>query len=372
MINAHTPSVAPCEIRNVFLTGGSGFVGVHLLANILKRTDARVSCLMPYGSVPGAAQRLATGLGRHQLTIDWSRVHILLGDLSKPRLGLQQGLYRDLQESLDLVIHAGADVSLFSNYEQLKEVNVDGVGRMLEMANSTRRIPLTHISSYSVFNEPSYREAQAVFEEPLPATEPLLRNGYAASKWMAERICNEAAASGAPVKILRLPYVLGAASSGTCNPHGYMELILRAMLLASSAPDLDFSLTCVPVDICSDLAVRISLRSPSQGGIFHLTPFTPFHWSEICEAASHYVHNLEHLPAIEWYQHVKQCALSRRELFPVVALLARDPSLMQFQSNIHRLRFDVSNLADWVGTPPAFPENRPAYLKHYIQSVARL
>jgi nonribosomal peptide synthetase MxcG len=315
MINANNLTVASSGVRNILLTGSSGFVGVHLLASILNHTDSRVLCLMLGGSTSEAFQRLASSLGRHQLVIDWSRVEILLGDLSKPRLGLEDSHYRELQQSLDLIMHAAADVSLFSKYEQLKEVNVDGVGQMLEMANGTRRIPLTHISSYSVFNEASYRQEQVVFEEPLPAREPVFRNGYAESKWRAERICNEANASGAPVKILRLPYILGAASSGTCNPQGYIELISKAMLLVSVAPDLDFNLTSLPVDICADLVVQVALGTPAQSGIFHLTPFAPFHWSAICEAASNYVHELELLPALEWYQHIKKCALTHRELF---------------------------------------------------------
>ena len=372
MINAYNLPDSSSGIKQIFLTGGSGFVGVHLLTSILSHTDARVVCLMLGSSIPEATQKLAAGLERHQLTVDLSRVDILLGDLSKPRLGLSDRHYGELQKSLDLIIHAGADVSLFSKYEQLKEVNVDGVAQVLEMANGTRRIPLTHLSSYSVFNEVSYREEQVVFEEPLPRTEPIVRNGYAESKWRAERLCNEASDAGAPVKILRLPYILGAASTGTCNPQGYMDLILKAMLLASLVPDLDFSLTGLPVDICADLVVRVSLHSQAKPCIFHLTPFAPIPWAEICEAASNYVHDLEHLPPLEWYHHIKKCALTQRELFPVVALLAQDPSLTQFRSNIYRLRYDISNLTPYLGEAPAFPQGRSTYLRRYMESVAKV
>ncbi len=368
----NAPSDSSCGIKNILLTGGSGFVGVHLLASILSHTDARVICLLPGGAIPEATQRLAFGLERHQLTVDLSRVDILLGDLSKPRLGLEESHYAELQQLLDLIIHAAADVSLFREYGQLKEVNVDGLGRVLEFANGVRRIPVTHLSSYSVFNEASYREEQVVFEEPLHRTKPIFRNGYAKSKWMAECLCEQAHTTGAPVKILRLPYILGAASTRTCNPNGYIDLTLNAMLLTSLAPELDFRLTCLPVDICADLIVRISLHSQSTPFIFHLTPFEPIPWSEICEAASNYVHNLEQLPAIEWYQHIKKCALTHRELFPVVALLAQDPSLMQFRSNIYRLRFDISNLTPYLGEAPAFPQNRSTYLRRYMESVAKI
>jgi nonribosomal peptide synthetase MxcG len=368
----NAPSDSFPDIKNIFLTGATGFIGAHLLVNILHHTDARVMCLVLGGSIPEATQRIAVGLERHQLTVDWSRVSIVLGDLSQPFLGMNHIDYDCLKQRIDLIIHAAADVSLFREYEKLKAVNVDGLGRVLELANGERRIPVTHLSSYSVFNEASYREEQEVFEEPLRRTEPIFGNGYAKSKWMAEFLCNEARASGAPVQILRLPYISGAASSGICNPNGYMDLILKAMLFTSLAPELDFSLTCLPVDICADLVVRISLHSQATPCIFHLTPIAPIPWSEICEAASNYVHNLEHLPSPEWYQHIKKCALTHRELFPVVALLAQDPSLMHFRSNIYRLRFDISNLTSYLGEAPAFPQGRSAYLRRYMESIAKI
>jgi nonribosomal peptide synthetase MxcG len=368
----NAPSDFSPDIKNIFLTGATGFIGAHLLTNILNHTDARVICLVLGGSIPAATQKIAANLDRHHLSVDWSRVSIVLGDLSQPLFGMNHADFGNLKEEIDLIIHAAADVSLFREYEKLKAVNVDGLGRVLELANGERRIPVTHLSSYSVFNGASYREEQEVFEEPLRLKEPMFRSGYAKSKWTAECLCERAYAAGAPVKILRLPYILGAASTGTCNTNGYIELILKAMLLTSLAPQLDFSLTCLPVDICADLVVRISLHSQANPCIFHLTPFAPIPWSEICEAASNYVHNLEHLPPLEWYKHIKKCALTHRELFPVVALLAQDPSIMHFRSNIYRLHFDISNLTPYLGEAPAFPQGRSSYLRRYMESVAKV
>jgi thioester reductase-like protein len=373
MIHSENSSTAGSpEIKNIFLTGATGFVGAYLLTNLLNHTSARVICLVLGGSLPEAKQTIAANLERHQLSVCWSRVRIVLGDLSQHLFGMNNADYDNLKQEIDLIIHAGADLSPFSEYEKLKEVNVDGLGRVLKLANGERRIPVTHLSSYGVFNEASYREEQVVFEEPIRRTEPIFRNGYVKSKWMAECLCEQAHAAGAPVKILRLPYILGAASTGTCNPNGYIELILKAMLLTSLAPQLDYSLTCLPVDICADLVVRISLHSQANPCIFHLTPFAPIPWAEICEAASNYVHDLEHLPPLEWYQHIKKCALTQRELFSVVALLAQDPSLMHFQSNIYRLRFDTTHLSPYLGEAPAFPQGRSNYLRRYMESVAKV
>ena len=50
----------------------------------------------------------------------------LIGDLSKPNLGLKPDVYRELAQSLDTVIHNGALVNHAFTYEQLFEPNVLG------------------------------------------------------------------------------------------------------------------------------------------------------------------------------------------------------------------------------------------------------
>ena len=368
----NAPSQFSPEIQTIFLTGATGFIGAYLLASILNHPSASVVCLVRGDSVAEANRKLAAHLESHQLCVDWSRVHIVLGDLSQPHFGMDDSNYENLKKSIDLIIHAAADVSLFREYEQLKAVNVSGLGRVLELANGVRRVPVTHLSSYSVFNGASYRQDQVVFEEPLRRTEPIFGSGYAKSKWMAERLCHEAQVSGAPVKILRLPYISGATSTGICNPKGYIDHILKAVLLSSLAPELDFSLTCLPVDLCADFVVRIALQSQANPCIFHLTPYAPIPWSETCEAASNYVHNLEYLPPLEWYQHIIKCASTHRELFRIIAFLAKDTSLMQFQSNIYRLRFDTTHLTPYLDGAHAFPQNRSSYLRRYMESIAKI
>jgi nonribosomal peptide synthetase DhbF len=146
MINMEKISGVSPAMKHIFLIEGSGFVGGHLLASLL-HTDARLICLMRGNSIPEATQRLAASLEKRQLTIDLSRVDVLLGDLSKPRLGLQDSHYAELQQSVDLIIHSGADVSLYSKYDKLKAVNVDGLGRVLEFATGNRRRAIRSLPS---------------------------------------------------------------------------------------------------------------------------------------------------------------------------------------------------------------------------------
>ena len=114
--NENLPTAACPDIQNIFLTGATGFIGTHLLASILNHTDARVICLVLGGSIPEATQKIATNLDRHQLSMDWSRVSIVLGDLSQHLFGMSDADYDSLKHEIDLIIHAGADVLVAGNY----------------------------------------------------------------------------------------------------------------------------------------------------------------------------------------------------------------------------------------------------------------
>ena len=368
-----TPSF-PGKMRNVFLTGASGFLGIYLLSFIQKLTAARTTCLIRSPSLHDATEKLASSAERYCLSIDWSRVTILTGDLAKPSLGLGGDGFHQLQDSTDLIIHAGADVSLFSDYEKLKPSNIDGLGTILEMASGTHPIPLTYISSYSVFNEASYNSDEVVFEQPLAGLHPRFRSrysGYAKSKWMAECLCEKAYETGVPAKILRLPYLLGDSSTGRCNPRGQIELLLKAMLKSSLAPDLDFSLTYLPVDVSAELVIRLSLLHSINPHIFHLTPLPPITWRSLIEKAAEENYGVTEIPSAKWSLHIKKIAMTQRSLFPAVALIAGDPSLVQFQSNIYRMSFDCRNLSTF-NTGHIFPKPTPIYLKNYLESVALL
>ena len=335
------------NIRNILLTGASGFLGIYLLEFIQKLTTARTTCLIRSNSLRDATQKLASIASRYSLPVDWSRVTILTGDLAKPSLGLGEDAFHQLQSSTDLIIHAGADVSLFSDYEKLKPPNIDSLETILKMASGTRLIPLTHVSSYSVFNEASYNSDEVVFEKPLSGLHPKFMSrysGYAKSKWMAERLCENAVSTGTPVRILRLPYLLGDFSSSSCNPRGQIEQLLKAVIKTSLAPEIDFLLTYLPVDLGAELVVRLSLLPSSYPNIYHLTPFSPIAWSDLIQKALAENSNIIRIPADEWSRQIKKFALSQNGLFPAVALTAADPTLSQFHSNIYRVDFDCRNL----------------------------
>ncbi len=83
------PAQDPQWPRDVLLTGSTGFLGAHLLSDLLAATAARVWCLVRADDAAHARQRIAEAAARYELPAPpGDRVVPLPGDLTLPRLGL--------------------------------------------------------------------------------------------------------------------------------------------------------------------------------------------------------------------------------------------------------------------------------------------
>jgi nonribosomal peptide synthetase DhbF len=114
---------SPVPPRHVLLTGATGFLGRELLAELLSRSDARITCLIRANSDEEATRRLQSvlaangrasavqGIGR--------RVHALAGELSERDLGLGEVRYAALANRLDSIVHSAAEVSIVGDYTRL-------------------------------------------------------------------------------------------------------------------------------------------------------------------------------------------------------------------------------------------------------------
>jgi amino acid adenylation domain-containing protein/thioester reductase-like protein len=228
--------------ETILLTGATGFLGSHLLDELLARTPARVLCLV----------RAAKGLRETE------RVAAVPGDLGLPRLGLSEAAFGELAGSVDAIYHCGAQVRYDYPYEALRAVNAGGTRELLRLAAQGRPKAFHHVSTLSVLREDFLPEG------PLAADASGVSGGYAQSKWVAERLVQTALDRGLPGAIYRPGWITGD------NPDDFLMRLIQASLESGLAPDLGPIEVCpTPVEWVAAAIVRLSLR-PEAGGVFHL------------------------------------------------------------------------------------------------------
>ncbi|MFC9842952.1 thioester reductase domain-containing protein [Streptomyces sp. NPDC127595] len=264
----------------VLLTGATGFLGAHLLAELAAAGAREIRCLVRAPDSPAAAERLRAAAARYGLAEPSRAVRSWPGDLGRPRLGLDSVAYAALGRGLDLVVHAGARVNLALPYEALKPVNVDGTQEILRLAaQGPTPVPVHHISTLAVFGPDT--PVEETLRLPAPTD---LASGYEQSKWVADRLAATAAERGLPVAIHRTGRLFVNSATAGHNPQDLLVQVLTAVVRLGTAPDYEAVLRPAPVDWTAGVLRRLALAPDGLGRAYHLTGQQPLPWSAVLDA----------------------------------------------------------------------------------------
>ncbi len=156
------------------ITGGAGFLGLHLSRRLLARGDSvRTLDLAPLAD---------EGLERE--------VEEVRGDVRDPARA------RELVRGADVLVHAAAALPIQVSSAAIHSVNVGATATLLEAAQAAGVRRVVFISSTAVYGVP--------LVHPIDEDAPLVGVGhYGASKIAAEAICRARARTGLDIVILR-------------------------------------------------------------------------------------------------------------------------------------------------------------------------
>ncbi|MEU5398164.1 amino acid adenylation domain-containing protein [Streptomyces sp. NPDC005963] len=235
------PSASAGTPRRILLTGATGFLGRHLLDQLLSRTDARIHCLVRQGSID-----------RLPVT---DRVIPVLGDLSAPGLGLSTEDH-DTLTTVDAIYHNAAVPHFAAPYDALKPAHVDATAAILRLAGDSNA-PLHLISTLGVFLGDAY-DGRVVTEADTPTDPSGLASGYDLSKWVADAMAGAARGHGLSVSIHRIAAIVGDTATGAADPRSGFSRWLTGCIAAGAVPDTAEVLDMVPVDTVAAAIVALS------------------------------------------------------------------------------------------------------------------
>ncbi|AOJ03978.1 polyketide synthase [Burkholderia mayonis] len=261
--------------RALLLTGATGFVGRHLLRELIDRTDATIYCLVRSPDATQGLARIRATLERWSLWRDGddARVIAVPGDLGRPRIGLSNADRARLVAEVDAIYHNGTSMNHLESFEMARAANVDGVIELLRIATEGRPKTFNYVSTLAVFSMRE-RTGKHIFDESAPIDEEKHPSdqGYTTSKWVGEQLTHLAAARGVPCNVFRLGLVTGDARHGHYDPlQAYYRLLKSCMLMGAAFDDFRYDLVITPVDYVARALAHLGAKHPHGSRVFHLS-----------------------------------------------------------------------------------------------------
>lgn len=360
----------------IFLTGATGFLGTFLLHELLMETQADIYCLVRSSSVQSGKKKIQSSL---ESALLWnealsSRIIPVIGDLSKPLLGLTQEQFQLLASQLDVIYHNGAFVNSTYPYSALKAANVLGTQEVLRLASHTKVKPVHFVSTLSVFPAISYSGVKVVQESDNLAPGQLLSSGYDQSKWVAEKLVSIARERGLPVCIYRLGRISGHSQTGVWNPNDLTCRMIQGCIQVGIAPNHYIAQDLMPVDYVSRSIVHLSKQKESLEKTFHLLNPYFTHWSELIDWIRNFGYPLQQVSYEQWRTKLLNATMHSPEnaLYPLVSLFSEQESA-ESTLGAALLQFDYQNtlngLADTsIICPKVDAKLFSTYLSYLVRS----
>lgn len=216
-------------LGNVLLTGATGYLGIHLLRELIDSDAPTITCLVRAKDQAAAERRLKNLLFYYFETsfasLFGERLFVVCGDVTADfGKALPEG-----HPAIDTVFNSAANVKHFSKGTDIEDVNIGGARRCMEFCLRTGA-RLVHISTTSVgeiwIDRGDGRPVPQLDERKLWFGQ-FLDNRYIHSKFLAERLILEAVAHhGLSAKVMRVGNLAPRSSDGefqaNFNSNSYM------------------------------------------------------------------------------------------------------------------------------------------------------
>ncbi len=281
------------SFSNILLTGGTGFLGIHILHELLIHGDANIYLLVRGNENISAEDRLSGLLEyyfddpfEHELG---NRIHIIQSDVTHPDLVKQ---LKDV--TFDLIINCAAIVKHFSNSDVIEKVNLGGLKNLIEVALD-HQCRLVQVSTLSVAGENvdnKFPKTKRIHENEIFFGQSI-DNKYINSKIKAEQALIEAVNQrGLDGKIIRVGNLMGRArdgqfqvNSGTNNFMATIRAYKKLGVFPVSMADvtIDFS----PIDEVAKTIILLSTAA-KKFTIFHSANSHEVEYGDVIEAMNAY------------------------------------------------------------------------------------
>ena len=259
--------------RNILLTGTTGFLGIHVLKELLETTgpDTTIWCLLREKGTLTPEKRLKEMMvyyfDKDYRSLFGTRIRPVAGDITQPETLAPL-------ENIDMVFNCAANVKHFSKGTDIEDINYGGVKNLVELCERNDAY-LVHVSTESVGGLTPGNVPDTLTEQMLFFGQ-LTDNQYVHSKFLAERHILEHMVHGKlKAKILRAGNLSPRAQDGefqvNLNANASMGR-LKALKMLGACPYqmLEGQMEFSPIDQSAQAMVLLA-TTPLENCVFNVS-----------------------------------------------------------------------------------------------------
>lgn len=268
------------DFKNVTLFGATGFLGIHILYELLVDTNSVIYCVIRRKDNVNPISRLKNKFAFYfpnlNLTKYWDRIKVIDGNILDEDFGLASDLYNELGNKSDCVIDTAALVKHYGDYELFNKTNVNSTKEILNFCKKFH-IPFHYVSTMSVSGFGLVHTPSTDFcENNLYIGQMFKDNVYVRSKFEAEKLIIESCKNeNITASIYRVGTITNRYSDGEFQENfkdnaflNRLKAFVDLQVFPEALSRFNFEFT--PVDYCAKFIVNLLKNQDYNLNIYHL------------------------------------------------------------------------------------------------------
>jgi thioester reductase-like protein len=261
--------------KTIFFTGFPGFIGKHLIIELLKEPNhEKFYFLVQEKFLPKAKEEIQKIY--NEIPQSKNKFEIIIGDITKNKLGLLDSLYNDMTNKTNIIFHLAAIYDLSAKEEIAQKINVFGTTNIINFAKACKN--LIRFNYYSTCYVSGLR-AGRILENELDLKQGF-KNFYESTKFEAECLVQKEF-NNIPTTIFRPGIVIGDSQTGQTDKYDGPYFIIN-FLLKNKLPlpmihigKSDAYVNITPVDYLVKACTYIVGKEESKGKVFQIADPNP-------------------------------------------------------------------------------------------------
>jgi len=261
LLNHNRDLIYNAKPQCILLTGATGFLGAHILRELVKR-NYKVVCLVR--NIDKLRPTLRAYFPKEYEMFSYKTVK---GDIELEHFGLTDAEYKILASKVDMVFHVAANVHHAGHYEDFERSNVIGTQHVIDFCMYAGAV-LQHTSTASVNGAGTVgiKSTDVKFDEfCLDIGQDYKQNVYIHSKYKSEERVLLAREKGLKANIFRIGNLTWRKSDGmfqrNAEDNGFLERLKGFLKIRMYSKEIaEYPIDFTPVDECAEAYVLLALN----------------------------------------------------------------------------------------------------------------